>query len=158
MAKGDFGFPKGAEVFDFDFVNIHGVFRGILSPPYFERGILFCNFESGIVGPAQSGPNAFADMDSARTRVRWGPSSIFAGMLSPGWISHSSNHTFTPSACKRSASGRTIALSLVLWLRKTSNRKSSGRGFGYGGGIVCWGGDGAGAQEPDGLCQRAIRL
>ena len=33
---------------------------------------------------------------------------------------HSSNHTFTPSARNRSASGRTTALSFALWLRKAS--------------------------------------
>ena len=40
-------------------------------------------------------------------------------------ISHSSSHTFSPSCRKRSASGRTTALSLSRWLRKTSYWKSS---------------------------------
>ncbi len=52
---------------------------------------------------AQSEPNAFADMQSTSTRECSSPSSIFAGMLSPGLISHSSNHTRSPSARSRSA-------------------------------------------------------
>jgi len=74
---------------------------------------------------AQSDPNAWADMQSTSTRECSSPSSIFAGMLSPGLSTHSSNHTFSPSARNRSASGRTTALSFALWLRKTSKMKSS---------------------------------
>ncbi|KAF0179326.1 MAG: hypothetical protein FD161_1425 [Limisphaerales bacterium] len=69
---------------------------------------------------AQSEPNAFADMQSTSTRERSSPSSIFAGMLSPGLSTHSSNHTFTPSFRNRSASGHTTALSFALWLKNTS--------------------------------------
>jgi len=68
---------------------------------------------------AQSEPNA-ADMQSTSTRERSSPSSILAGMLSPHLSTHSSNHTFTPSARNRSASGRTTDLAFALWLRKTS--------------------------------------
>ena len=63
-------------------------------------------------------------MQSTSTRERSSPSSIFAGMLSPGLITHSSNHTFTPSFRNRSARARTTALSFALWLRKTSYGKS----------------------------------
>jgi len=35
-------------------------------------------------------------MQSTSTRERYSPSSIVAGMLSPGLSNHSSNHTFTP--------------------------------------------------------------
>lgn len=69
---------------------------------------------------AQSEPNAWADMQRTSTRDCSSPSSIFAGMLSPGLSTHSSNHTFSPSLRNRSASGRTTALSCVLWLRNTS--------------------------------------
>ncbi len=44
---------------------------------------------------AQSEPNALADMQSTSTRECSSPSSIFAGMLSPGLSTHSSNHTFS---------------------------------------------------------------
>jgi len=74
---------------------------------------------------AQSDPNAWADMQSTSTRECSSPASIVAGMLSPGLISHSSNHTFSPSCRNRSASGRTTALSFALWLRKTSQGKVS---------------------------------
>ena len=47
-------------------------------------------------------------------------------MLSPGRISHSSNHTRSPSFFSRSATSRTTSLSLALWLRKTSYGNSSG--------------------------------
>ena len=70
---------------------------------------------------AQSDPNALADMQSSSTRECSSPSSSFAGMLSPGLSTHSSNHTLSPSLRNRSANGRTIALSLELWLRNTSN-------------------------------------
>lgn len=63
---------------------------------------------------AQSEPNACADMQSTSTRERSNPSSILAGMLSPGRISHSSNQTLMPSFFKRSASGRIMFLSFVL--------------------------------------------
>ena len=69
---------------------------------------------------AQSEPNAFADIQSTSTREHSSPSSIFAGMLSPGLSTHSSNHTFSPSFRNRSATGRTTSLSFVLWLRNTS--------------------------------------
>jgi hypothetical protein len=52
-------------------------------------------------------------------------------MLSPGFISHSSSHTFTPSARNRSASSRTVGLSLELWLKKTSKGKLFGMIGGY---------------------------
>ena len=41
---------------------------------------------------------------------------------------HSSNHTFTPSARNRSASGRTSALSFALWLRKNVELEVVGHG------------------------------
>ena len=73
---------------------------------------------------AQSDPNALADMQSTSTRERSRPSSILAGMLSPGLTSQSSYHTLSPSDRSRSASALTISLSLWLWLRKTSNANS----------------------------------
>jgi len=73
---------------------------------------------------AQSEPNAFADMHSTRTRERSNPSSIFAGMLSPGLSTHSSNQTRRPSPRRRSVNGRTTFLSFELWLRKTAYWKS----------------------------------
>ena len=74
---------------------------------------------------AQSEPNASADMHNTDTRERSSPSSILAGMLSPALISHSSNHTRSPSARSRSAKARTTTLSFELWLRNTSNWKWS---------------------------------
>ena len=82
-----------------------------------------------VISGAQFDPKAWADMQSTNTRECSSPSSIFAGMLSPGLITHSSNHTFNPFCRNRSASGRTTALSLVLWLRKTSNLKSDVSGI-----------------------------
>jgi len=71
-------------------------------------------------GAPGSHPNAWADMQSTSTRECSSPASIFAGMLSPGRISHSSNHTRSPSPRSRSATSRTTAVSFVLWLRNTS--------------------------------------
>lgn len=73
----------------------------------------------------QSEPKALADMQSTSTRECSSPSSIFAGMLSPGLSTHSSNHTFSPSLRSRFATGRTTSLSLELWLRKTSYANES---------------------------------
>ena len=64
-------------------------------------------------------------MQSTSTRESSRPSSIFAGMLSPGRISHSSNHTRSPSFLSRSATSRTTGLSLALWLRNASYWKVS---------------------------------
>jgi len=64
-------------------------------------------------------------MQSTGTRECSRPSSVFAGMLSPGLSTHSSNHTFSPSCRSRSATARTTALSFALWLRKTSWVKTS---------------------------------
>src|ERR1039458_5410499 len=47
-------------------------------------------------------------------------------MSSPGRMIHSSNQTRTPAPRSRSASRRTRALSLELWLRKTSKEKLVG--------------------------------
>ena len=84
--------------------------------------------------PASERPNNSIDPIAWR-RERSSPSSIFTGMLSPGWSTHSSNpptlrcfgetgHTFTRSPRNRTGTARTIALSLALWLRKTSQGKS----------------------------------
>jgi len=75
---------------------------------------------------AQSGPNAFADMQSTSMRERSRPSPIWAGMLSPGLVSRPSNPPFTPSARNRSASGHTTYLSFALWLRKAAQGNLSG--------------------------------
>jgi hypothetical protein len=63
---------------------------------------------------AQYEPNVFADMQSTSTHECSSPSSIFAGMLSLGLRTHSSSHTFSPSARNRSASGHATALSFEL--------------------------------------------
>ena len=55
--------------------------------------------------------------------------SAFILLISSFGRTHSSNHTFTPSARNRSASGRTTALSFALWLRKTLWVNSSGMAF-----------------------------
>jgi hypothetical protein len=70
---------------------------------------------------------------SRQRRTLVSPPSMFAGLLSPGFISHSSNHIFSPSCHNRSANGRATALSSALWLRKTSQWKLSAmrRLFGF---------------------------
>jgi site-specific recombinase XerD len=70
---------------------------------------------------AQSDANALLDMQRMSARDCSSPCSTFAWMLSPGFNSHSSNHTFTPESCKKVAMERTTSLSFELWLRKTSN-------------------------------------
>jgi hypothetical protein len=50
-------------------------------------------------------------------------------MSSPGWMTHSSNHTRRLAARKRSASRRTRGLSAELWLRKTSYGNSGDWGM-----------------------------
>ena len=76
----------------------------------------------------QSEPKACFDIARTRTRDCSSPSSIFLRILSPGWISHSLNQTRRPSFLSRLASLRTVALSLALWLRKTSYVKVSAMG------------------------------
>jgi hypothetical protein len=63
---------------------------------------------------AQSELNACADMQGMCTRDPSCPASIFAGMLSPGFSSHSSNQTRTLSARNHFATARTTALSFEL--------------------------------------------
>ncbi len=72
----------------------------------------------------QSEAKAWADMASTRVREASSPRSMASGMESPGRITHSSNQTRSPSPFSRWASSRTAALSLELWLRKTSYSKS----------------------------------
>jgi hypothetical protein len=67
-----------------------------------------------------------ADMQRTSAADCSSPSSIFRGMLSPGRISHSSNHTFRPSFRRRLARWRALALSFQLWLRNASKANLSG--------------------------------
>nr|WP_295444484.1 hypothetical protein [uncultured Thiodictyon sp.] len=53
-------------------------------------------------------------MQSTNKRECSSPSSIFAGMLSPGLSTHSSNQTLSPSVRSRSAIARTTVLSREL--------------------------------------------
>src|SRR5688572_24745484 len=62
-------------------------------------------------------------MHNTSAREASSPRSTAAGMLSPGLISHSSNHTRRPLALSLLAIGRTLRLSLELWLTKTSYSK-----------------------------------
>jgi len=59
-------------------------------------------------------------MQNSSTPECSSPSSIFTEIGSPGLMIHSSNHTRSPAARRRSASSRTTGLSALLWLRKTS--------------------------------------
>ena len=64
----------------------------------------------------QSEPNAFADMQSTSTRERSSPSSIFAGMLSPGLIYPLIEPHLDP-VLAQPFRDLTMVLSLLLWLR-----------------------------------------
>jgi hypothetical protein len=129
---------------------VQRVAKGKLPLPRVPAFRLRVEATAGHVNCAQSEPNAFADMQSTNTRECSSPSSIFAGMLSPALITHSSNHTCNPSVRNRSATARTIVLSLVLWLRKTSYWNSSD--ISYAGVSLGISGTRAGHQGP--VCVR----
>lgn len=83
-----------------------------------ERAIRFRRH--GVGGGGSQMLEAALATTPTRTAFRSKPSSVFAGMLSPARISHSSNHTRSPSPRSRSANGRTTALCCERWLRNTS--------------------------------------
>jgi len=66
--------------------------RGVVEPQGNEAALLVQRVakpERAGLQLRQSEPNAWADMQSTSTREFSRPASIFAGMLSPGRISHS---------------------------------------------------------------------